>query len=159
MNWLDLEWDLQNGFVRVSRERISKTMSLVNDILIKSKRSNMFSVRLIACLTGQVISMKTVFRNVVRIMTIFLYFCVETRASWNSKVLLSETAIQEVLFWSESIKSLNCSGALFRNIYLSETRDFELFSDASDVGYGGYINPTVQRSDKSSSQQGGDIVL
>uniref|UniRef100_A0A8W8IRD0 Uncharacterized protein n=1 Tax=Magallana gigas TaxID=29159 RepID=A0A8W8IRD0_MAGGI len=40
-----------------------------------------------------------------------------------------------------------------------ETRDFELFSDASDVGYGGYINPTVQRSDKSSSQQGGDIVL
>lgn len=44
-------------------------------------------------------------------------------------------------------------------IDLSETRDFELFSDASDVGYGGYINPTVQRSDKSSSQQGGDIVL
>uniref|UniRef100_A0A8W8M7H1 CCHC-type domain-containing protein n=1 Tax=Magallana gigas TaxID=29159 RepID=A0A8W8M7H1_MAGGI len=83
----------------------------------------------------------------------------KTRASWNSKVLLSETAIQEVLFWSESIKSLNCSGALFRNIYLSETRNFELFSDASDVGYGGYINPTVQRSDKSSSQQGGDIVL
>uniref|UniRef100_A0A8W8NCE5 Uncharacterized protein n=1 Tax=Magallana gigas TaxID=29159 RepID=A0A8W8NCE5_MAGGI len=30
---------------------------------------------------------------------------------------------------------------------------------ASDVGYGGYINPTVQRSDKSSSQQGEDIVL
>lgn len=119
----------------------------------------MFSVRLIACLTGQIISMKAVFGNVVRIMTRFLYFCVETRASWNSKVLLSENAIQEVLFWSESIKSLNCSGALFRNIDLSETRDFELFSDASDVGYGGYINPTVQRSDKSSSQQGGDIVL
>lgn len=103
--------------------------------------------------------MKAVFGNVVRIMTRFLYFCVETRASWNSKVLLSENAIQEVLFWSESIKSLNCSGALFRNIDLSETRDFELFSDASDVGYGGYINPTVQRSDKSSSQQGGDVVL
>lgn len=78
----------------------------------------MFSVRLIACLTGQIISMKAVFGNVVRIMTRFLYFCVETRAtcSWNSKVLLSENAIQEVLFWSESIKSLNCSGALFRNI-------------------------------------------
>lgn len=134
-------------------------MSLVNDILIKSKRSNMFCVRLIACLTGQIISMQAVFGNVVRIMTRFLYFCVETRASWNSKVLLSENAIQEVLFWSESIKSLNCSDALFRNIDLSETRDFELFSDASDVGYGGYINPTVQRSDKSSSQQGGDIVL
>lgn len=144
LNWLGLEWYIQNGFVRVSRERISKTMSLVNDILIKSKRSNMFSVRLFACLTGQIISMKAVFENVVRIMTRFLYFCIETRASWNSKVLLSETAIQEVLFWSESIKSLNCSGALFRNIDLSETRDFELFSDASDVGYGGYTNPTVQ---------------
>lgn len=57
------------------------------------------------------------------------------------------------------MKSLNCSCALFRNIDLSETRDIELFSDASDVGYGGYIKPTVQRSDKSSSQQGGDKVL
>lgn len=134
-------------------------MFLVNDILIKLKCLNMFCVRFIVCLMGQIISMKVVFGNVVWIMIRFLYFCVEMRVSWNSKVLLLENVIQEVLFWLESIKLLNCSGVLFRNIDLLEMRDFELFSDVLDVGYGGYINLIVQCLDKSFLQQGGDIVL
>lgn len=70
-------------------------------------------------------------------MTRFMYFSVEMRVSWNRKVLLSEYAIREILFWSQSMKSLNCCGVLVRNTDLSETRDFGLFSEALDVGYGG----------------------
>lgn len=121
--------------------------------------SHMFNVRLIACLVGQIISMKAVFGNVVRIMTRHLYFCVESRASWNSKIFLSESAIQEVLFWSENIYNLNVKGAMLRTIDVSDLRDFKLFSDASDTGYGRYIIPDVQRSDTSSSQQGEDMAL
>lgn len=119
----------------------------------------MFNVRPIARLVGQIISMKAVFRNVVRIMTKHLYLCVESQTSWNGKIFLSESAIQEVLFWSENIYNLNVKGAMLRTIDVSDLRDFKLFSDASDTGYGGYIIPDVQRSDTSSSQQGEDMAL
>ena len=68
------------------------------------------------------------------------------------------------MFWSKNTSILNENGAPLRSIEVSDMTDFELFSDASDAGYGGYVISKVQNSDLSSQQgedsalqQGGDL--
>lgn len=45
----------------------------------------------------------------------------------------------EINFWRESLNSLNESGRLIESFDASDVCDFHLFCDASDVGYGGFI--------------------
>lgn len=63
----------------------------------------------------------------IRFMTRFLQFCVETRAIWNSKERIVVRKCNSGRFVLEKKHEviINSRGALFKNIDLSETRNFE----------------------------------
>ena len=139
---------------------MSRITTVLHDILDRVEKGQvLFSARLIASFIGQIISCKSVLGNLVRLKTRFLYFCVETRASWCSRIKLTQDAISELRFWRESVYSLNEGGTKFKSVSISEIFDFELFSDASDSGYGGYViqpngNSEFQTVSGASGQQG-----
>ena len=158
--WLGFEWDFSHGRLKVSADRMNRITTVLHDILIRvDKGQDLFSAKLIASFVGQIISCKSVFGNLVRLKTRFLYFCVETRASWFSRIKLAQDAISDLRFWCESVQSLNEGGTDFKSVSMSDIFDFELFSDASDSGYGGYViqpndNSEFQTVSGASGQQG-----
>ncbi|KAK6189957.1 hypothetical protein SNE40_001916 [Patella caerulea] len=84
--------------------------------------------------------MQIVLGNIVRFNTRFLYDCVLGRASWNSSVKITPEAFGELRFWNNSLRHLNSSGVEICNLDAENTFDFEVFCDASDVGFGGYFS-------------------
>ena len=139
---------------------MSRITTILHDILDRvDKGQVLFSTRLIASFVGQIISCKSVLGNLVRLKTRFLYFCVETSASWFSRIKFTQDAISELRFWRESVHSLNEGGTECKSLSMSDIFDFELFSDASDSGYGGYViqpndNSEFQTVSGASGQQG-----
>lgn len=67
------------------------------------------------------------FRIMIRFMTRFLQFCVETRAIWNSKESIDVRKCNSGRFVLEKKHEaiINSRGALLKNIDLSETRNVE----------------------------------
>ena len=72
--------------------------------------------------------------------TRFLYNCMLHRASWNSLVPVDNDALGEITFWRDNIRVLNNRGMC---IELDNSCEIEAFSDASAVGYGGYLSLCV----------------
>ena len=58
----------------------------------------------------------------------------QTRNDWDSMVVLTERARSELLFWRENLDRLN--GRPFSE---STVYDVQVYSDASGVGYGGFL--------------------
>ena len=140
----------------MSTDRMGRMLTILEDILGKvNKGQIMLSAKLIASFVGQIISCKSVLGDLVRFKTRFLYFCVETRASWFSKIKLTPEAITELRFWFEQILHLNSVGTELTSVNLSEMFDYEMFSDASDSGYGGYVaSMNFQENSAAPGQQG-----
>ena len=57
---------------------------------------NMFHVRVIARLIGQLISMQSAMGPIVRLRSRSLYQCVLSRASWDAPVLVTSKAFDEI---------------------------------------------------------------
>ena len=154
--WLGFEWNFITGVLKVSTDRMGRVLTILEDILGKvNKGQIMLSAKLIASFVGQIISCKSVLGDLVRFKTRFLYFCVETRASWFSKIKLTPEAITELRFWFEQILHLNSVGTDLTSVNLSEMFDYEMFSDASDSGYGGYeASMNFQENSAAPGQQG-----
>ncbi|KAK3103157.1 hypothetical protein FSP39_016878 [Pinctada imbricata] len=156
--WLGFQWNLEEGIIRVTSDRVHRVLSLLREILRQVGRGQvLFSAKLIASLVGQIISTKAVIGDEVRRSTRYLYFCIEGRASWNSKVKLSTEAIKEMTFWNENIDKLNAHGAHLKSFSLPDESDFQLFSDASNTGFGGFLIQTdsLYSQDIESAQQQG----
>lgn len=105
------------------------------------KNKLFFQVKDLAKIVGQIISMEAVIGNTVRQKTryMYLYEYIMSRASWYSKVKISANAFNEIHFWRQSLNSLNESGCLIESFDASNVCDFQLFCDALDVCYGGFI--------------------
>jgi len=56
---------------------------------------------------GQVISLTPCVGSVARIMTRYLYVNVNQKLSWNSEVVLTKEACDELAFWGENVDSLS----------------------------------------------------
>ncbi len=52
---------------------------------------------------------------------------------------MSVNAFNEIEFWRESLNRLNENGCRLESFDASDVYNFQLFCDASDVGYGGFI--------------------
>ena len=63
-----------------------------------------------------------------------MFNCINSKASWNTPLLVSNGAKEELRFWRSQIRALNGRP-------LQETFQFahNIYSDASGVGYGGFI--------------------
>ena len=89
--------------------------------------------RLLASVTGQIISMSLAIGPVARLRTRALYEVINKQKFWSEKLPLSPLAHDEILFWQSSLPSFNGSP-----IWFSPGATRVVFSDASSTGYGGY---------------------
>jgi hypothetical protein len=153
--WVGYFWDTCEGLLKVTEERIARVESLLNFVINSiCKGIVLFPVKKLACLTGQLISMMSVFGSVVRLRTRNLYDCVNSRASWDAPVKISSGAFDELIYWKENLRNLNqcmlhsahCDVAyVFDDASGSGNCNYaNVFVDASNIGFGGYIQGVAE---------------
>ena len=82
--------DSRSGKLQVTNERICRTESLLDELITKVSQGNViFTVRKIACIVGQLISISTVIGHLKRWRTRPLNDCVQTRTSWETHLMFS----------------------------------------------------------------------
>jgi hypothetical protein len=85
--WLGFEWNTESGILKVTSERLDKTMKCINNVLDQvQKGENSFHVRAIASITDQLISMEAAVGHAVKFYTRCLYQDILSRFSWNSYI-------------------------------------------------------------------------
>lgn len=65
------------------------------------------TVRQIASIVGQIVSMSLGLGPIARLMTRSLYTIINHRITWHDKVLWTKEAGEEIKFWEDNIESLN----------------------------------------------------
>ncbi|XP_033758108.1 uncharacterized protein LOC117340457 [Pecten maximus] len=142
VTWLGYTWAMIEGVLRVSTDRVDRLVSLLKHTmsLVCSRGQLLFSARYIASIVGLVISMHSVIGSMVRLRTRELSASLLTRASWNAGVFLSAEALNEIEFWLSNVQTLNDKGSTLRE---SNKCSKVICTDASEVGYGGFVIPCV----------------
>ena len=97
------------------------------------KASPSMTVRQLASIVGQIVSMNLGLGSLARLMTQSLYTIINCRNTWNDKVVWTEEAWGEINFWEKNTESLNG-----KEMRYSAGAVRLVYSDASDSGYGGY---------------------
>ena len=128
--WLGFVVNLDKGLFVVPVEKIKKLQSTIQ--CIPSGKS--VSVRLLASVVGQIISMSLAIGPIARLRSRYLYDSINRRWSWHDKIFLSKEATDELEFWGSSINKFNG-----QPIWFSPGATRIAYSDASVSGYGGYV--------------------
>lgn len=138
VTWLGHMIDMEKNMLFISDERIKRLQAKLDSVLfqIKSDKYNIILVKVLASVTGQIISLQSVIGCKVRLRTRELFKCINTRASWNAPVLVSDAALAELEFWKENLSCLSKQGKPLKDTKVSL---YNIFADASAVGYGGYV--------------------
>ncbi|XP_060574478.1 uncharacterized protein LOC132732127 [Ruditapes philippinarum] len=138
IEWLGHVLDMKSNHLYITSDRIRRLEKAISSALfqIQITQDNIVPVRFLASITGQIISLQSVLGNKVRLLTRHLFNCINSRASWNAPVVVTDNALSELRFWAKNAEILNKNGRSFKydNIYL-----FNVFADASGSGYGGYV--------------------
>ncbi|VDI46193.1 Hypothetical predicted protein [Mytilus galloprovincialis] len=100
--------------------------------------------------------MQVVFGSLVRLRTRELYQCIVLRASWKSLVALTAPAVGELRFWSNSVNDLNEMGV---NLHESDLYDLKAYTDASDIGFGGFVVPAIDSNSAESVCDSSDVQM
>ena len=134
-SWIGYDIDTQTGFIFASTVRMEKLLNDLNEVCSVLEASAFVHVKRIASIVGQIISMSPSCGNVTQIMTRYLNLVINTRHSWNSMVVLTDPAKEELKFWRDNLRSLN--GIPFWQKPFVPSK--EMFSDASSTGCGAFI--------------------
>ena len=136
VSWLGFMFDFVSGTISVNDDRILNIENICSEIIHAVKTGRFcFYVKKVASLVGKIQSTGSAVGALTNVMTKYSHMCIETRASWNSKVMLTSDAVREIVFWKTNIRVLNSSK--FVN---GDVCTVEVYSDASGTGYGGYIS-------------------
>ena len=74
----------------MTEKQINKLQISIGQALAETGGTvKLIRVRFLAGIIGQVISMYTVFGSLVQLKTRYLFKCLNSKASWNARVLLS----------------------------------------------------------------------
>jgi hypothetical protein len=130
--------DSMNGTVKISGERVEKAKLTASQLLQDLKIHRRVPVRKVASFVGQIISMNIVVGHVTQIMTRYLSLDILQSRTWDSYISLSDNSIAQIKFWLERLDSVN-----FRNIFQSQICSRVVYSDASALGYAGYVVNTI----------------
>ena len=76
-----------------------------------------------------------IFGNITRIMTRYSHFDILRSPTWEGKISLSVSTLNELCFWKENIFSLNSTRLLSTQFHYSRVR----YSDASSTGCTSYM--------------------
>ena len=88
----------------------------------------------IASIVGKITSMELGIGPIARLRTCCLYQLINQKKSWYDVLCFDDDALDEIMFWINSLESLN--GQL---IWKSPAVLRLVFSDASSTGFEGYI--------------------
>ncbi|XP_052089575.1 uncharacterized protein LOC127726267 [Mytilus californianus] len=115
--------------------KIDNFIHLIDVILSKAFK---VKIRLLAKLCGKIISFSPAIGNVTQIMTRCTFSVINLKQDWDQYVDLRHhsDSIQEILFWKQNIHCLKPLPLLRNN------SEFNVFTDASDIGAGGYLQGT-----------------
>ena len=129
VQWLGFNVDLLVGCITVPDKKIIALQNMLQSLVGK----NCIKAKQLASLVGKIISMNLALGPVARLMTRGLYALLQTRFAWCDGLQPTPEAEVELTFWAESLVSYNA-----QPIWRSPGAVRVVFSDASDVGYGGY---------------------
>ena len=128
--WLGFILDLGKGVFKVPVDKIRKLTTSIQNIPAKGR----VSVRQLASVVGQIISMGIAVGPIARLRSRYLYDVINHRWSWQDKVVLSQEAADELQFWKANIARFNG-----QHIWFSPGATRIAYSDASDFAFGGYV--------------------
>ena len=132
---LGLDWVFQRGVVHLDQKRISNLKRSIQELNRRYlARFELVPVKTLACIIGKIVSMHTVLGNLVQLRTREAFKCLNTRASWKAKIIMSKEAKHEMKFWKENVDRLNTT-----QINEVACVHASIFTDASGRGYGGYV--------------------
>lgn len=97
--------------------------------------SRKVTARMLAQVTGRIISCMLVFGHICKIMTKALHSVIDSRAYWNARVVLTIEATSELSFWSVNARAFNSRPFL----YPSNIPRHIVYSDASQVACASYV--------------------
>ena len=130
--WLGFCIDLSIYTISIPSERILSAVQVIDSIRSQYPSS---TARKLAQFVGKIISMGFVFGNITRIMTRYSHFDILRSPTWDSKISLSGSTLNELCFWKDNIPSLNSRRLLsVQSLY---TR--VCYSDASSTGCASYM--------------------
>ncbi|CAG2237876.1 unnamed protein product [Mytilus edulis] len=133
--WLGFTWNLKSSLMELPLIKIENFVNLIDVILSKAFK---VKIRLLAKLCGKIISFSPAIGNVTQIMTRCTFSVINLRQDWDQYVDLRQhsDSIQEIMFWKQNIHCLKPVPLLRNN------SEFNVFTDASDIGAGGYLQGT-----------------
>ena len=114
----------------VPQEKIERLCQAIGELLLYDR----VSVRHLASIIGQIISMGLAVGPVARLRSRYMYDVLNQRRSWFDRVLLSCEAREELHFWKDNINFFNG-----QPIWFTAGATRVAYSDASSVGFGGYV--------------------
>ena len=144
--WLGIEIDLVNGNFFIPEDRIDRLKASL-DLIAPFQRT---TARILARITGQIISMSIALGPVTRLRTRSMYAVINCRQYWNEVLPIDRDTYDELVFWYNNISSLNG-----QPIWFSSGATRIAYSDASSTGFGGYvveIGPQVSQGQWSTSE-------
>ena len=95
--------------------------------------------------------MQAVFGTIVQLKTRGLYKCIPSTASWDAPVSLTAEGIKELEYWKQNVRVVNQKG---QTISPNLDAEIYMFTDASSVGYGGYVSHKGVSGTKSLMSSG-----
>ena len=130
MMWLGFNIDLSHGCISVLPE---KRLSQLHKSLNNEGTKECLAAKQIASIVGKIISMSLALGPIARFMTRSLYVLIESRDTWCDLLEVTPEARVEMEFWRRSLSLYNG-----QPIWCKPSAVAVVYSDASDIGYGGY---------------------
>lgn len=130
--WLGHVFNMSENRLYVTETRLSKLKESLSSVL---ERTDNVSAKLLAQVTGRIISMSKAIGSAVYLYTRHMYFAIETRQSWDAIIPCSSKVREELQFWDKNVGQLN-GKKLFDEPHVF---DSVVYSDASEQGFGGYV--------------------
>ena len=156
LTWLGFDWDVEKLTLSIPDRKIHNFKLEICSLLSKL---NNISARLLARISGKIISFMPSFGNLCRIMSRHLLMIIATSDYWDQKIVLSEEAIGELEFWLFNIHCLTPRRFLVHR----KLPDKIVYTDASNYACAGYLvesNPKIvhkmwseSEASKSSTQR------
>ena len=136
--WLGHDIDMKKNMLFITKDRIERLEMKLKSVMFQIRHSSddLIHVKILASIVGQIISLQNVIGNLARLRTRELFNCINSRASWNAPVKVTNDAWQELKYWIENARTLNERGKYFKDPYVCA---YTIFVDASATGYGGYV--------------------
>ena len=138
LEFLGVVLDAIQGTIYIPDRRILKAKESISDLLLSFKGHRKVSVRKVASVVGQLISMSVVLGHISQIMTKYLSADILNAKYWDSYIYLCDESRQQLLFWDRNLQVLNT-----KDIYESHKCTRIVYSDASASGYAGYEVSTI----------------